>query len=65
MEFQITENIVAEKDSEGRWFLKDIEKNLVSRELFISMAVIRQAIEGGYVTWEPGEADTLTGVGCD
>ena len=41
MESQITENIVAEKNNDGTWLLKDTEKNLVSRELFISIAVIR------------------------
>lgn len=57
MEVQITDTIVAERDGNGRWYLKDTNQDLISRELFISITVMRQAVEDGYVTWELEEVE--------
>ena len=58
----ITDNIVAEQDADGHWYLRDTAQNLVSQEFFISVAIIHKCMKNGHVvTWVEKEMDVLPG----
>jgi hypothetical protein len=49
---RISDTIVAEQDGDGHWYLRDTTANLISRECFISVAIIQKCFRQGHeVTW--------------
>ena len=62
MEVQMSDNIVAERDDDGTWYLRDTITNLVSREYFISVEILQKCLGQGYeVTWVEEERGVLQG----
>lgn len=58
----ITDNIVAEQDGDGHWYLRDTAQNLVSQEFFISVEIINKCMKGGHeVSWVEDKTNVLLG----
>ena len=52
----LSESIMAVQNEAGYWYLKDIDSDRESAELFVSLKVATMAIDGNCVTWEKGGA---------
>ena len=60
MGVQISDNIIAEQDDDGTWYVRDTATNLVSKEYFISIEITRKCLKQGHeVTWVDEERGEL------
>jgi len=50
-EHAIADNIIAEMNTSGNWYLKNTQSGMVSKELFISPRIASKALDGNLFTW--------------